>query len=244
MNIAVIICAAGAGTRFGGKTKKTYIEINRRPVFMRSIDSFAEREDVKQIILVIPPEDEEKLRINHEATLSFMGVKICHGGAERYESVANAIEMVKNDIDFVAVHDAVRCCVKKEWVDEVFKKAEETKAAMLACPVVATIKKVEDGTITETVDRSNLYEAQTPQVFEAGLLKEAYNKLDDETKSSVTDDAMLVEKLGNKVSIVETDNSNIKITKPSDLAIAEAILKYRDQQKPKRAFGAFEEAQW
>ena len=244
MNIAVIICAAGAGTRFGGKTKKTYIEVNRRAVFLRSIDAFAEREDVKQIILAIPPEDEEKLKINHEATLSFMGVKICHGGSQRYESVANALKLVKDDIDLIAVHDAVRCCVKKDWVDGVFKKAAETKAAMLACPVVATIKKVEDGVITETIDRSNLYEAQTPQVFDAKLLKEAYDKLDDEAKASVTDDAMLVEKLGNKVSIVETDNSNIKITNPGDVAIAEAILKYRDQQKPKRAFGAFEEAQW
>lgn len=244
MNIAVIICAAGAGTRFGGKTKKTYIEINRRAVFLRSIDSFADREDVKQIILAIPPEDDEKLKINHEATLSFMGVKICHGGAERYETVANALKLVKDDIDLIAVHDAVRCCLKKEWIDEVFAKAAETKAAMLACPVTATIKKVEDGTITETIDRSNLYEAQTPQVFDAKLLKEAYEKLDDKTKSSVTDDAVLVEKLGAKVSVVQTDGSNIKITDPSDAAVVEAILKHRDQQKPKRAMGAFEEAKW
>ena len=244
MNIAVIICAAGAGKRFGGKTKKTYVEINRRAVFLRSIDAFADRDDVKQIILVIPAEDKEKIKINHEATLSFMGVKICNGGAERYESVANAIKLIKDDIDLIAVHDAVRCCVKKEWVDEVFKKAAETKAAMLACPVTATIKKVQDGAIVGTVDRSNLYEAQTPQVFEAKLLKEAYEKLDDATKASVTDDAMLVEKLGAKVAIVETDASNVKITGPADMAIVEAILKYRDQQKPKRAMGAFEEAKW
>ena len=243
-NVAVIICAGGSGKRFGGKTKKTYVEVNRRAAFLRSVDSFADREDVKQIILAIDPEDDEKMRINHEATLSFMGVKLCNGGAERYETVANAMKLVKDDIDLIAVHDAVRCCLKKEWVDAVFKKASETGAAMLACPVVATIKKVEDGNITETVDRSNLYEGQTPQVFDAKLLKEAYEKLDDETKSSVTDDAMLVEKLGHKVAIVETDNSNIKITSPADLVIAEAILKHRDQQKPKRAFGAFEEAQW
>ena len=138
----------------------------------------------------------------------------------------------------------MRCCLKKEWVTAVFKKAGETSAAMLACPVTATIKRAEEGIITETVDRTNLYEGQTPQVFERKLLIEAYEKLDDATKASVTDDAMLVEKLGTKVSIVETDQSNVKITTQADLAIAETILKLRDKSKQKKALGAFEEAKW
>lgn len=242
--VAVIICAGGAGKRFGGKTKKTFVEVNKRPAFLRSVDSFSEREDVKQIIVAISPDDEEKVKVNFEATLTFMGVKLCLGGSERYETVANALKLVKDDIDLVAVHDAVRCCLRKEWVDEVFAKAGETSAAMLACPVTATIKKAADGIITETVDRTNLYEAQTPQVFERKLLIEAYEKFDDATKSGVTDDAMLIEKLGAKVSIVETDSSNVKITTQADLAIAEAILKLRDKSKQKRSLGAFEEAQW
>lgn len=242
--VAVIICAAGVGKRFGGKTKKTFVEVDRRPAFLRSVDAFSEREDVKQIIVAISPEDDEKVRVNFEATLSFMGVKLCLGGKERYETVSNALKLVKDDIELVAVHDAVRCCLKKEWIDELFKTAGQTGAAMLACPVTATIKKVADSIITETVDRSDLYEAQTPQVFSAKLLKEAYEKLDDAEKSSVTDDAMLVEKLGAKVSIVETDSSNVKITTQADLAIAEAILRLRGKAKQKRSLGAFEEAQW
>ncbi|MGD0784546.1 MAG: 2-C-methyl-D-erythritol 4-phosphate cytidylyltransferase [Sedimentisphaerales bacterium] len=252
MNIAVIICAAGSSKRFvkeqqhnlEAARKKQFADVAGRPAFLRSIEFFANRDNVKQIIMSIPAEDEEMFKISHGANLSFHGVKLCLGGLERFETVAKALELVKDDIGLVAVHDAVRCCLKEKWLDDVFKIAEQTGAAMLACPVVATLKKVENGQIIQTVDRTGLYEAQTPQVFKKDLLKKAYANLGKLDKSKISDDSQLVEALGHKVSIVETDSSNIKITNKSDIAIAEAIIKSRPKPKPQGPAGAYYEAQW
>jgi len=242
--IAAIICAAGKSSRFGGNRKKPFVDVVGRAAFLRSVELFADRDDVKQILLAICADDEELVRVKWGDTLSFYGVTICFGGDERFDTVANALEFVKDDIELVAVHDAVRCCLSKKWLDEVLTLAAKTGAAMLACPVSATIKKVENLTVTETVDRTNLYEAQTPQVFETNLLKKAYTNLKNVDKSKINDDSQLVEALGEKVSVVETDSSNIKITKKSDIAIAGAILKRRSESKPKGPIGPYMEAQW
>ncbi|MBW8015389.1 MAG: 2-C-methyl-D-erythritol 4-phosphate cytidylyltransferase [Planctomycetes bacterium] len=243
-NFGVIICAGGTGERFGGRKKKPFVDVAGRTAFLRSVDFFADRDDVKQILIAISPEEEEMAKIKWGATLSFLGAKFCHGGAERFETVAKAMELINDDIDFIAVHDSVRCCLTKEWVENVFAEAEKTGAAMLACPVVATIKRAKDGKIVETVDRDDLYEAQTPQIFDAQLLKKAYANLENIDKSTITDDSGLVEALGKVVSIVETDNSNIKITRQCDVAIAEAIIKSRPKPRPDGPIGPYAEAQW
>jgi 2-C-methyl-D-erythritol 4-phosphate cytidylyltransferase len=251
-NIAVIICAAGSSSRFGGKRKKPFTDVAGRAAFLRSIEFFADRDDVKQILLAIPAEDEELVEVKWNDNLGFFNVKMYLGAAERFETVAKGLELIKEDITLIAVHDAVRCCLKNEWIDDCFAAAARTGAAMLAAPVVATIKKVKDGVIEKTVDRAGLYEAQTPQVFKKELLKKAYAELSklDKTKISVDstgsprDDAQLVEALGEKVAIVETDSSNIKITTPSDIAIAEAIIKSRPKPKQEGYVGPYGEAQW
>ena len=243
-SFAAIICAAGKSSRFGEKRKKPFVDVAGRAAFLRSVELFADRDDVKQILLAIAPEDEEIVRIKWEASLSFHGVKLCFGGDERFQTVTNALELVKDDIDLVAVHDAVRCCLTKKWLDEVLTLAAKTGAAVLACPVTATIKKVENNTITETIDRAGLYEAQTPQVFRMDLLKKAYANLKNLDASKISDDAQLVEALGQKVAIVQTDTSNLKITKKSDITIAEAILKARPKPRPKGPIGPYVEAQW
>ncbi|MHC4483459.1 MAG: IspD/TarI family cytidylyltransferase, partial [Planctomycetota bacterium] len=186
----------------------------------------------------------ELVNVKWGPNLKFFNVKIFTGGAERFDTVAKGLELVKDDIDLIAVHDAVRCCVTKEWLDEVIATAAKTGAAILACPVVPTVKEVKDNTIIKTVDRAGLYEAQTPQVFGAELLKKAYENLKDVDVSKINDDSQLVEALGEKVSIVETDPSNIKITRRSDIAIAEAILKSRPKPGPKGPVGPYVEAQW
>ena len=242
--VAAIICAAGASSRFGGKRKKPFVDVGGRAVFLYSVELFSAREDVKQILLAISLEDEELVTLKWGVNLKFFNVKVCFGGAERFETVSKALELVKNDIDLIAVHDAVRCCVTEQWIDKVITIASQTGAAILACPVVATIKEVKDGTIGKTVDRSNLWEAQTPQVFEATLLRKAYENLKNLDKSKISDDAQLVEAFGRKVSIIETDSSNIKITRPSDISIAEAILKNRPKLTPKGPIGPYIEAQW
>lgn len=243
-NISVIICAAGAGARFGGDRKKPFVEVGGRAAFLRSIEFFANRDDVKQIILAISPEDEELVTIKWGAMLGFHGVKLCFGGKERFETVANALQKVSPDAVLIAIHDSVRCCLTNDWLDAVFAKAAKTGAAILACPVVATLKKVRDGQILQTVERADLYEAQTPQVFDAALLKKAYANLNKIDKASITDDAQLVETLGHPVSIVETDHSNLKITRKNDVPIAEAIINSRPKPKPDGPIGPYIEAQW
>ena len=161
------------------------------------------------------------MKLKWGANLSFFGVKICLGGEERFDTVSKALEHVRNDIDLVAVHDAARGCITDEWIESVFAKAAETGAAMLACPIIGTVKKVINGVITETVDRSQLWEAQTPQVFEAALLRRAYASIDP---SGTTDDASVVERLGERVAVVEGDPRNIKVTTPDDLAMVRSIL--------------------
>ena len=242
--VAVIICAAGPGSRFGGKRKKQFVDVAGRAVFLRSVELFANRDDVKQMLLAIPPEDEELVSIKWGDNLKFFNVKTCFGGAERFETVAKALELVKDDIELIAIHDAVRCCVTEKLIDDSFAAAAKSGAAIPACPVAATIKQAKDNTIIKTVDRTGLYEAQTPQVFEASLLKKAYENLKNLDESKISDDSQLVEALGHKVTIVQTDSSNIKITRQSDIAIAEAILKSRPKPKPKGPMGPYVEAQW
>ncbi len=242
--IAVIICAAGSSSRFGSKKKKQFTDLAGRAVFLRSIEFFSNRDDVKQIILCISQQDKEHIDISHGANLSFHGVKICIGGAERFETVAKALDTVKDDIDLVAVHDAVRCCLTEDWINKVFDKAAQTGSAILAARTTDTIKRTENGKITETIDRSSLFQAQTPQVFDKKLLKQAYENLPNIKDCSISDDSQLVEALGRKVDIVETDNTNIKITKQSDIAVAEAIIKSRAKSKPTEYIGPYDEAVW
>ncbi len=242
--VAAIICAAGPGRRFGGKRKKQFVDVAGRAVFLRSVELFANRDDVKQVLLGISPDDEELVGVKWGPNLKFFNVKVFFGGDERFDTVSKALELVTDDIDLIAVHDACRCCLADKMINKVIAAAEKTGAAIPACPVAATIKQVKDGAIVKTVDRSDLYEAQTPQVFAAALLKKAYENLKNLDQTKISDDARLVETLGEKVTIVETDSSNIKITRRSDIPIAEAILKSRAKLALKGPIGPYAEAQW
>ncbi|MHC4434704.1 MAG: 2-C-methyl-D-erythritol 4-phosphate cytidylyltransferase [Planctomycetota bacterium] len=243
-NVAAIICAAGASSRFGGKRKKAFVDVAGRAVFLRSVELFSDRKDVKQVLLAIAAEDEELVSVKWGPNLKFFGVKIFKGGEARFDTVKKGLELVKDDIDLIAVHDACRCCVTEKIVEATIVAAGESGAAIPACAVTATIKQVKDNAIARTVDRSDLYEAQTPQIFSAELLRKAYDNLDKLDKSSISDDAQLVEALGHKVTVVEADSSNIKITRRSDIAMAEAIIKSRPKLKPEGPIGPYIEAQW
>ncbi len=241
--IAVIVPAAGQSSRFGGKQKKPFVNLDGRPVVLRTLELFINRQDVVQTILVIAPEDAEEVKRKFGANLSFMGVKLVEGGRERHETVAKALAQVKEEAEFVAVHDAVRPCVTEEMIDAVFAQAQKSGAAILAAPVRGTLKRVGTANLVEhTVSREGLWEAQTPQVFRKSLLAEAYAKR-EQAGEAITDDAQLVELFGQRVTVVESDLSNLKITSSSDLRLADAILKSRPRLKAK-GLGAFEEAQW
>lgn len=240
---AVIVAAAGKSDRFGGQEKKTFAKLDGRPVFLRTLEQFINRDDVCATLLAVAPEDVSEMKERYGANLGFMGVKLVEGGARRCDTVKLALQAVPEDADFVAVHDAARPCVSEDMIQRVFDEAEKTSAAILATPLTGTIKRVSDaGVIEETVPRTALYEAQTPQVFRKDVLVEAYAGL-SEVEQEITDDAQLVEQTGHAVSIVVSDASNIKITARSDMAIASAVIKSRPKKSGPK-LGAFDEAQW
>src|SRR5262249_34990967 len=179
------------------------------------------------------------------ANLAFMNVQIADGGAERFESVANALALVKPEADFIAIHDAVRPCLTEELVDAVFAKAEKTGAALLAVPGAETVKRIDaQQQVQETVSRQGLWLAQTPQVFRRDWLTEAYGQR-NKASQEITDDAQLMEAAGHKVHVVEGSSTNVKITTKADLHLAEAVIKSRPKPKPSGPIHPFaEEEMW
>ncbi len=220
---AVILAAAGKSSRFHDKNyKKPFAPLANRPVWMHAAERFVNRDDVKQSLLVISPDDREYFQGKFAGNAALLGIETLDGGAERADSIERALARVRNDIDFVCVHDAARPCLAEPWVDTIFAAAEKSDAAIFAIPVAGTLKRVKAGAIEETVSREGLWEAQTPQVFRRALLLEAYAKRD---KFPATDDAQLVERIGHPVTIVPGSPINLKITTREDLRLAEQALK-------------------
>jgi 2-C-methyl-D-erythritol 4-phosphate cytidylyltransferase len=244
-SFAVILPAAGKSSRFRDKEKKPFVNLDGRAVWLRSAELFITRSEVTQCIVVVAPDDQEFFRRRYQANLVFMNVEIANGGAERFESVANALALVKPEVDFVAIHDAVRPCLTEAMIGAVFAKAEQTGAALLAVPVTDTIKQSADKQrVQQTVSRQGLWLAQTPQVFRRDWLLEAYAKR-KELGKDITDDAQLIEAAGHAVHLVEGAGTNIKITSRTDLTLAEAILKAMPKPKPNRPAHPFaEEEMW
>jgi 2-C-methyl-D-erythritol 4-phosphate cytidylyltransferase len=227
---AVILPAAGQSRRFHDKAyKKPFALLSGRAVWLHSAERFLNRSDVKQVIVCISAEDRDLFNMKFGANIAILGVQVIEGGEHRTDSVQRALERVKDDIDFVGVHDAARPCIAEPWIDAVFEAATRDGAAILAAPVQATLKRADQKKhISETVSRDGLWEAQTPQVFRRELLIEAYAK---RGRDPVTDDAQLVERLGKPVTIVPCSQLNIKITTRDDLKLAEQVLKVLPKPK-------------
>jgi 2-C-methyl-D-erythritol 4-phosphate cytidylyltransferase len=220
----VILAAAGQSSRFqDANYKKPFAPLAGRAVWLHSAEKFLDREDVAQVVIVVAPEDRQAFAEKFGANLAFMGITLAEGGSHRAESVRNGLEKLGPEIDMVAIHDAARPCLAQAWIDRVFAAGARTGAAILAIPVVGTLKRVgPDHTIVETVDRAGLWEAQTPQVFRRDLLEKAYAAAHG---SQPTDEASLVEALGQKVTVVPGSPINLKITSREDLKLAEHALK-------------------
>jgi 2-C-methyl-D-erythritol 4-phosphate cytidylyltransferase len=220
----VILAAAGQSSRFqDANYKKPFAPLAGRPVWLHSAEKFMDRDDVKQVVIVVAPEDRESFTDKFGANLAFMGITLAEGGAQRADSVRRGLEKLGPDIDMVAVHDAARPCIAQAWIDKVFAAGARTGAAILAIPVVGTLKRVAaDHTITATVDRTGLWEAQTPQVFSRELLTRAYAA---HREGAATDEASMVEALGHPVTVVPGSPINLKITSREDLRLAEQALK-------------------
>ncbi len=236
---AVILPAAGNSTRFTSKNnrKKTFIELKGRPVWVRAAECLVNRDDVIQTIIVVSPDDMDWFKEKFRPNLAFMNIDIVAGGTTRAESVQNGLAAIKTEAEFIAVHDAARPLITSQWVDEVFKVAKQTKAAIPAIPIPGTIKRVNNQhIIEETVPRENLWQAQTPQVFERKLLLKAYDERGD---FSATDEAQLVERTGHAVSVVTGSPMNFKITTADDFKMAEAVLDHLPKAKGIRSLHPF-----
>jgi 2-C-methyl-D-erythritol 4-phosphate cytidylyltransferase len=140
---AVILAAAGRSSRFHDKNyKKPFAPLANKAVWLYSAERFVNRSDVKQVIIVISPEDREYFQFKFAANTTILGIDVVEGGAERADSVARALAHVKPDIDFICIHDAARPCLADEWIDKVFEAGQKSGAAILAIPVSSTLKRV------------------------------------------------------------------------------------------------------
>lgn len=221
---AVILPAAGKSTRMSGfQRKKPFMELKGRPVWVRTAEHFQGRADVCQTILVVSPDDMEWFRDTFKPNLAFMDIKVVAGGASRAESVRNGLSAITEQAEYVAVHDAARPLLTPKWIDQIFAAAELHKAVIPGVRISSTVKKIDDqGKIEATVDRTNLMQAQTPQVFERHLLEKAFATCRD--LSTITDEASLVEQMNHPVHVIDGWDMNIKITTNADFRMAELYV--------------------
>ena len=230
---SAIIVAAGRGLRMGAGESKQYLSLGGRPILVHTLEVFERMPEAEEIVLVASEEEIGKARALVERYGVSKVAAVVAGGADRQGSVREGLKAVRDGAEWVMVHDAVRPFVRPEHIRRLQAAMEESGAAVLAVPVKDTVKVVADGIVRETPDRSTLWAVQTPQAFRLALLRRAHDLALAEGLAA-TDDAMLVERLGAEVRVVEGDYRNIKITTPEDLLWAEALIKGGGTDVPDR----------
>lgn len=227
MNWAIIV-AAGKGLRMGRSTPKQFLGLGNLPIVGHTLKAFLQCREIARYILVVPAEDFSFCKKKILAPLDcYDRVELIPGGALRQDSVHNGLQSIGGqDEDIVLIHDGVRPFVQQACIHACIKGAELYGACIAAIPAFDTLKKVKSNQITQTLPRDEIRMAQTPQAFRLSLIREAHT-MARQKKIHGTDDAMLVEKSGHRVTIVDGDRYNIKITTPEDLEIAAALLNRR-----------------
>lgn len=222
LNIA-IIPAAGIGSRMHTDRAKQMLEMDGVPVLVHTLRRFEACAAIAQVILVLQPNlTSEVLALISRYRLKKIA-RVVGGGAERQDSVFRGLQVIKPETaGVIVVHDAVRPFVRPEEICHVIERAESQGAALMAMAATDTIKQVKSGRVQRTLDRRRIYHAQTPQAFRYAIIKEAYERAYADGFTA-TDDSQLVERTGHRVSVVEGSPINIKITRPFDLRLAEAI---------------------
>ncbi|UVT16875.1 MAG: 2-C-methyl-D-erythritol 4-phosphate cytidylyltransferase [Nitrospira sp.] len=225
---AALVPAAGRGLRMGGPVPKQFLSLGGEPLILHSLRVLQASSAIDEIILAVPATEMDYCLTQIVAQHHFTKVtKVVPGGKERQDSVRHALEEVHDDVAVVLVHDAVRPFLTERMVEEVVRKARAKGAAIIALPMKDTVKQVGmDHVIKRTLDRETLWLAQTPQAFRRDWLLAAHRKAHGEGVRA-TDDAYLMEWCGYPVSVVEGSGENIKVTRPEDMAIGEAILSSR-----------------
>ena len=221
---AVIVCA-GNSTRMGG-VNKILLPLGEHKVIGVTMQAFQSCENISEIIIVAREDDIPAIQAEAEAAGITKLAACTTGGSTRQESVINGIRKISKESELVAVHDGARPLVKPEHIEKVIKDASVFGGATLGVPVKDTIKTVDGGLIIDTPPRSSLYITQTPQIFKRSLYFEGID-FALEHGLDFTDDCQLVEAIGGKVAMTTGDYTNIKITTPEDIAIAEVLLKQR-----------------
>ena len=224
MNIA-IIAAAGSGTRMASDRPKQFLLLAGTPLIVHTLRPFEQCDSIHEVIVVLPAEESAGfLALAGKHGLRKIA-RVVPGGATRADSVKRGLMAIRSaTAEIVSVHDGVRPFVTVEEIEATMAAAQSDGAAILVAAVTDTIKQVSDGRVVETFDRHRLRRALTPQCFRYDVLRRAYENT-DVTDPSVTDESVLVEKLGVAVRVVEGSPRNIKITTAEDLAIAEALIK-------------------
>ncbi|WP_334299291.1 2-C-methyl-D-erythritol 4-phosphate cytidylyltransferase [Metaclostridioides mangenotii] len=220
---SVVVVAAGSGKRMNIGINKQFIKLGEKEVIAHTIQVFYINKDIDEIVVCIKPEEEKYFLDNIINKYNFKGVKIAYGGKERQDSIYNGLKKLDEKCNIVLIHDGARPFIDDKIIKESIEEAKVKKAVVVGVPVSDTIKIVKDGEIESTPDRSLLWAAQTPQVFDYNTIKKAY---EDAYESGFygTDDSMLVERIGQKVSMVMGSHKNIKITNQEDLKTANQII--------------------
>lgn len=225
MNVSALIAASGQGQRMGGETKKQYLMLDGIPILARSVELFARHQAVSRIVVIVPPGEEGVARNIVKPFCSLEKTTFIEGGKRRQDSVYQGLQIISPETEMVCIHDGVRPLADPDLFESVLKAAQRWGAAIPVIPVTDTLKEISvSGMISRTVFRETVRSAQTPQVFRRDLIVEAYRKAQI-LGVEATDDAYLLELLGEKIFAVAGSAANIKITHPLDLLFAEALLK-------------------
>lgn len=226
MNVA-IIAAAGQGTRLAGNRPKQFLELAGTPILFHTLEAFEQCDAIQEVVVVIPASESAGfVSLAGKFNLRKLS-SIVPGGSTRAESVLKGLMAIREaTAEIVAVHDAARPLVTSHEIKRTVEAARATGAAILVTAPVDTMKSVRDHEVVETIPRESLRQALTPQCFDYKLLRRAYQNV-DVNDPSLTDESVLVERLGVKIATVEGSRRNIKITREEDLVIAEALLRLR-----------------
>ena len=219
--VSAIILAAGSGSRFG--EKKQFKELNGKPIWFYSLNTFIQSESVDELILVIPNDSLETLKQSQVFTSlnKTNNIKLVSGGESRKDSVFNGLKVVKKAIDIVCIHDAARPFIKASYIKHSVQACSEFDGAIIAIPSVDTVKKVDKQIIKNTIDRESLWMAQTPQTFKKDKLLYA---IKNSSHLNITDESMLMEEANFKIKLIEGDQSNFKITNEIDWELAKVMV--------------------
>ena len=224
----VVIVAAGTGSRMNMGINKQFIKLEGKEIIAYTIEKFYNNSNIEDIVVVVKEDESEFFKKEILDKYNFKNVKIAYGGKERQDSVYNGLKLLDEKCDVVLIHDGARPFVSDKIIDKSIEEAKEHKAIVVGVPVKDTIKVIDnDKNIVDTPNRSVLWAVQTPQTFDYNILIDAYKDA-FKNKFYGTDDAMLVERIGYKVKMLEGSYNNIKITTQEDLNIGSQILRVKD----------------